>query len=129
MALALWAAAATAGACGDDIVGPARQQATADGYRVVFAPRPWPLTVGRHLEVELVVCTPPGRPPATALAIDADMPVHRHGMNYRATLRPLGDGRYLASGLLLHMPGRWRFSFELRADERPLRATSEIELE
>jgi hypothetical protein len=48
------------------------------------------------------------------LRIDAVMPQHRHGMNYRPTVAALGDGRFRAEGLLLHMPGLWEFSFDLR---------------
>jgi hypothetical protein len=32
-------------------------------------------------------------------------------MNYRPTVEARGDGRYRASGLLLHMPGRWQLTF------------------
>ena len=39
--------------------------------------------------------------------------MHKHGMNYRATVKPLGQGRYTADGLMFHMPGKWRFVFEL----------------
>jgi hypothetical protein len=31
--------------------------------------------------------------PARVLRVDADMPEHRHGMNYRARVSPAGDGR------------------------------------
>jgi hypothetical protein len=44
------------------------------------------------------------------------MPEHRHGMNYRPSVTRRGDGRFTASGLLLHMPGRWEFSFDLHGD-------------
>ena len=116
-------------ACGAAITGPGRLQAQAEGWQVVFAPRTWPLPVGRHFEVDFAVCAPPGRPAPTALRVDADMPAHRHGMNYRATLRTQGDGRYLGSGLLLHMPGRWRFVFDLQDGERSVRLTHEVEVE
>jgi cytochrome c peroxidase len=36
-------------------------------------------------------------------------------MNYAPTLKPLGPGRWRAEGLMLHMPGRWEFVFEVRA--------------
>ena len=64
----------------------------------------------RHFALELAVCPPPER-----LQVDAWMPAHRHGMNYRPTVRHLGGSRYRAEGLLFHMPGRWEFLFELRA--------------
>jgi cytochrome c peroxidase len=43
------------------------------------------------------------------------MPEHRHGMNYAPALKALGPGRWRAEGLMLHMPGRWEFVFEIRA--------------
>jgi hypothetical protein len=49
-------------------------------------------------------------------------------MNYRPTVRALGDGRYRADGLLLHMAGRWRLLFELTADGRLDRLAHELDL-
>lgn len=46
--------------------------------------------------------------------VDATMPEHRHGMNYRPSLHPLGDGRWRVEGLLWHMAGRWELLLELR---------------
>ena len=67
------------------------------------------IEVGRHFSVEAIVCaSPPGR----GLRVDAQMPEHRHGINYRPTVSATGDGRYVAEGLLFHMPGRWRVHFE-----------------
>jgi hypothetical protein len=57
------------------------------------------------------------------------MPEHRHGMNYRPTLASRGDGRYLAEGLLFHMPGRWRLLFDLERDGRRVRLTADVPLE
>jgi hypothetical protein len=47
--------------------------------------------------------------------VDATMPEHRHGMNYRAGIKSLGEGRWRAEGLLLHMPGRWELRFDVQA--------------
>jgi hypothetical protein len=41
------------------------------------------------------------------------MPEHRHGMNYKPGIRPVGAGRFRAEGLMFHMPGRWEFVFDL----------------
>jgi hypothetical protein len=67
-----------------------------------------PITVGRHFALEVQVC------PSTAVLtrLDAVMPEHRHGMNYRPSVKALGEGRWRVEGLLFHMPGRW----ELRID-------------
>ena len=66
--------------------------------------------VGRHFSVDVAACAKNGAPPTT-LKIDARMPEHRHGMNYRPAVKALGPGRWQAEGLMLHMPGKWEFVF------------------
>jgi YtkA-like len=122
-------APAASAACGDDLPLKGRHQAEAGGLRVVFAPKPWPVIVGRHFAVDVVLCASPGVPAADALRVDADMPAHRHGMNYRASVKPLGDGRFVAEGLMFHMPGRWRFIFDFGNGAQALRVTHEVEVE
>ena len=56
------------------------------------------------------------------------MPVHRHGMNYRPTIRLLGGGRYGVDGLMFHMPGRWRFVFELASGADLVRRVHEVDV-
>lgn len=105
--------------CGSRLSAASRQVVEADGLRLVFAVRPWPVTVGAPFALDIAVCAPmgalPGAAPPQLLRLDADMPAHRHGMNYRPGLTPLGGGRYRAEGLLFHMPGSWRLRFELDA--------------
>ena len=60
------------------------------------------------------------------LRVDAHMPEHRHGMNYRSTLQPLGGGRWRAEGLLWHMPGRWELVLEAMLGERKVRLTQTV---
>ena len=113
---ALWAllAGATAqAACGDSLPAAQRLLAEGSGLQVAFAPRPAPLVPGRHFALDIVVCAPAGQPLPATLAVDADMPAHRHGMNYRASVTTLGDGRFRADGLMFHMAGRWRILFDL----------------
>ena len=66
--------------------------------------------VGKHFSVEIAACAKKG-PPPRALKVDAHMPDHRHGMNYRPTVKPVGPGRWQAEGLMFHMPGKWEFLF------------------
>jgi hypothetical protein len=40
----------------------------------------------------------------------------------------MGDGRYRADGLMLHMAGRWRLQFELSADGRLERLVQVVDL-
>jgi len=34
-------------------------------------------------------------------------------MNYRPSVKALGNGRHTADGLMFHMPGRWRLLFSV----------------
>ena len=78
-------------------------------YRTV----PAKIAVGEHFVVELAVCPKPPALLPERIELNAHMPEHRHGMNYRPQLAPLGAGRYRSEGWLFHMPGRWEFVFEL----------------
>ncbi len=78
------------------------------------------ISVGEHFALEIAVC-----PPAPGLQANAHMPEHRHGMNYRPTLTPAGEGRYRSEGWLFHMPGRWEFVFDAGGE----RLTDSLRLE
>ncbi len=55
------------------------------------------------------------------VSVDAEMPHHGHGMNLVPEVSRIGgagqggDGatRFLASGILLHMPGKWVFAIDV----------------
>jgi hypothetical protein len=70
-----------------------------------------PIAVGRHFAIRVQVC------PADAVLarVDATMPEHRHGMNYRPSVTRLGDGRWRVEGLMFHMPGRWELRLDVQA--------------
>lgn len=129
-ALAL-AAVGNAGAdCGDALPKPDRTLLSPAGLQLAFAPRPAPLPLGRHFALDIVLCPAPGQPTAQLLAVDAEIPAHRHGMNYRPTLQSMGGGRFVAEGLMLHMPGAWRLWFTVSpgSDAAPLRLGHDIDL-
>ena len=118
VAATLGTAAAAVQACElpADFVPMARAESRA--FVVAFRPVPAPIVVGKHFAVDAVACAKDGAAP-TALRVDAQMPEHRHGMNYRAKVTPQGAGRWRADGLLFHMPGRWQFVFDVeRGPER-----------
>lgn len=123
------AASATAAACGQGLDPRLRRLVSTPRQQLAFVPIPGQLAVGRHFSLDLVVCPRPGWSLPLAVRVDADMPAHRHGMNYRPTVRQLGDGRYRVDGLMLHMPGRWRLLFDLSADGRIERLSHELDLE
>jgi hypothetical protein len=96
---------------------------------VVYRTVPAKIAVGQHFAVEARVCAKGAGGPPTALRVDADMPAHRHGMNYRAKVAATGDGRYVAEGLLFHMPGHWRLLFDVEAGGRRERLAADLTLE
>src|SRR5687767_880546 len=102
-------AVADAGApdpCVESARAPSARRVESPRYVVVFRPTPEPIAVGQHFTLDAVVCARDGARPATGLRVDAVMPEHRHGMNYRAGVSKRGEGRFVAEGLLFHMPGR-----------------------
>jgi hypothetical protein len=82
---------------------------TRDGVTVAWKSEPAKIITGAPFALELAVC-----PAAPRLSVDAHMPAHRHGMNYQPSIRMLGEGRFRAEGLVLHMPGAWEFVFEVK---------------
>ncbi|MFO1157472.1 MAG: hypothetical protein U1E60_01395 [Reyranellaceae bacterium] len=92
---------------------------------VAFRPEPMRIEVGQPFSLLFNVCTRSDNP-AELVAIDATMPEHRHGMNYKATIISAGDGRFRVEGLVFHMPGRWEVDIDVRAGSETERLTHEI---
>jgi cytochrome c peroxidase len=86
-----------------------------ESSRYVLAYKANEVQVAKHFALEVAACAKPGHPAPESLKVDAHMPEHRHGMNYAPAVKALGPGLWRAEGLMLHMPGRWEFVFELRA--------------
>lgn len=116
------AAPAQAKHCGaEHTTGP---QLSAGAVQAWWQAEPAPLQVGQAFALLVTLCPAQAR----LLRVDAHMPEHRHGMNYRPTLQPLGDGRWRAQGLLWHMPGRWELVLETALDDQRLRLTQTVHL-
>lgn len=104
---------------------PAGRAASRDAV-LLYRTEPPRIEIGKHFAVEAVVCA---KVPPRALRVDAQMPAHRHGMNYRARVTPQGDGRYRAEGLLFHMPGHWQLVFDLERPGGTERLTADLAVE
>jgi hypothetical protein len=115
----LWLAPAAL-AC--ELPGGAVEKLQSAEHTILYRAEP-ALKVGEHFALEVAVCPPP-----KDLRVDAWMPEHRHGMNYRPSLRPLGKGRYRAEGLMFHMPGRWEFLFEVRGPDKTERFGHSVQI-
>jgi hypothetical protein len=112
LALLLAGGATAALACEPALRGAGVRTISGQTYVVAWRAHP-PIRVGEFFELEVAACSRRANPPAT-LRVDARMPAHGHGMNYRPAVATRGAGRFVAGGLLLHMPGAWELSFDLR---------------
>jgi hypothetical protein len=96
-----------------------------DHYMVAFRPEPMRIEIGEPFSLLFNVCTKNDKP-AELIAVDAQMPEHKHGMNYRPTIVSMSDGRYRVEGMVFHMPGRWEISIDVRAGEESERLSHEF---
>ena len=90
-------------------------------YRTI----PSKIAVGEHFVLVFGFCPQKKFKTSDEIKVNAHMPDHRHGMNYRPSVTALGEGKYRSEGWLFHMPGRWEFVFELGAE----RLTDSVRIE
>ena len=101
----------------DGAAGAGAKTIESKHYKILFRTQPEKVVMGKHFAVELAYCAKDSAPAASGLRVDAHMPEHRHGMNYKTVVTSTGPQRYRAEGLMFHMPGRWEYIFEVRAGE------------
>ena len=95
---------------------------------VAYRLEPAELKVGQFFTAEIVACRAPKEEPVHAIMIDATMPAHGHGMNYRPAATRTAPGHYRFTGLMLHMPGTWRVTIDLHQGGKRTRLTHEVVL-
>lgn len=105
----LCAAAPVSAACPLPAAQAGERQMAQGALQLRWTPEPEALAVGRPFALSLQLCPPSAR----VLRVDATMPEHRHGMNYRPSVKAGGDGMWRAEGLLWHMAGRWELAIEV----------------
>ncbi|HKU84905.1 MAG TPA: FixH family protein [Casimicrobiaceae bacterium] len=116
-----------AAACGDELHSPRRVEGAR--YVVAYVTVPAPIVAGEHFAIDFVVCARTAVAAPDSVRVDATMPQHRHGMNYRAEIVAMKNGRYRADGLLFHMSGRWDLTFDLTTVAGTERLTAMLQLE
>jgi hypothetical protein len=128
--------AVAAPSCGADLHG-AQTLESAD-YIVAYRAQPAKIEVGKHFALDMVTCSKGHAPAPARIAVDAFMPDHGHGMNYKAVVTARGDPRaarravdthFRAEGLMFHMPGRWDLYFDVQGAGGTERLTRSITLE
>jgi hypothetical protein len=98
-------------------------------YVLAYRTKPAKLAVGQHFVVEMAVCPKGGEAAPETVRVDGFMPEHNHGMNYKAVVKAGEGGRYLADGMMFHMPGKWDFIFEVRGAGKTDRMTHTVILQ
>jgi hypothetical protein len=107
-----WPEAALAGC----EAGPGVQVARSGDVHVAFRTTPAAVKVGQPFGLVAEVCAPPGVA-VSDLKVDALMPAHKHGMNYRTQVSRNSGNQFQVTGLLFHMPGRWQYVFEVQTSK------------
>lgn len=120
--VSFWLVPAAMAECGIHKL-PAGQQASSASFQVGYVPNPSTIAVSEHFSVILEICKKDGTPFAGTPVVDAHMPMHRHGMNYRPQVEKLSGGKFRADGLLFHMPGKWQFKFDIQDGDSSERVT------
>ncbi|MBX9588447.1 MAG: FixH family protein [Hyphomonadaceae bacterium] len=119
------------------IAHPAAACPTAEqGFRRLASPEaeiayrwaPPALKAGQFFTAEVVTCRTRWGEAVHDIKIDAAMPAHGHGMNYRPSAVAIAPGHYRFTGLMLHMPGTWRITIDLLQGGRHTRLTHEVDL-
>jgi len=87
------------------------------------------IPMAQHFAMEVQLCDKEGASAAGLLKADATMPEHRHGMNYRPVITPLGSGRFRVEGMMFHMAGRWELAFEVQAGKELVRLTHDVQID
>lgn len=94
-------------------------------FTLAYRTEPAKVALGQHFSMDVAICGKSGAEAIEGFQVDAVMPEHRHGMNYRATVKSLATGRYRVDGLMFHMPGRWDLLFDVSSGGRSERIVHE----
>ena len=92
--------------------------------RVMWKRLDGPIRVGKPFALEVAGCLRAGA--VARLRVDATMPAHGHGMNYKPTEKRLGPGWSRFDGFVFHMPGDWQISFDLFGPAGRIRLTTKV---
>lgn len=66
---------------------------------------------------------------AKALAFDAIMPAHQHGMNFNVDVAEIADNRFDVLNVVFHMQGLWEIRIDVELDGQAYAYTAEVLLE
>ena len=100
-------------------------------FYVVYASDPDPIPLSDEFSITLMVYdgadTDTMLMNVDAVATDADMPDHDHGMNVVPVVVDNGNGTFTASPFAFHMPGYWEINVDVTVGETTERATFSVD--
>ena len=106
-----------------------RLESNDGAYLVVYRTRPPVIPVGEPFAMDVQVFDARRGQVAlvdAALAADAAMPEHRHGMNVVPQVLKNSDGTFTVTDMVFHMPGRWEIYFDVTRNGVTERAQAEV---
>ena len=113
-------------ACGG--AGAIPMQGKPDAPFEVSILRPETIPISAPFQADVAICAAGAAKPGR-VTLDATMPAHKHGMNYKPEISAIAEGRYEVNGLLFHMPGVWRFEVTAYQDGKPFRFSHEVQVQ
>jgi hypothetical protein len=119
-------------AAGDNHVAWSEVQTSDGAYIIQYVPSPADIPANELFTMTVRVLRGEDRAMLTdgiELAVDADMPAHRHGMNTRARTSRNADGSFTVRGMMLHMSGDWEIYFDISRGGTTERAQASVTLE
>jgi len=84
------------------------------------------IPLAQPFSMQIKVCDPAA---AKRVRVDAIMPAHQHGMNYRPEVTGMGDGLFAVDGMLFHMPGMWEVRVTIDFDDQSVAYTHMVSLQ
>ncbi|MGH1350561.1 MAG: hypothetical protein ACRBBN_07115 [Methyloligellaceae bacterium] len=88
---------------------------------------PKTIKVGEPFSVEVIICGL-AYDAVDRTSIDASMPAHKHGMNYRPVVKKLRNNIFRGENMLFHMPGVWRIDFAAFQNGKTSRLMLEVDV-
>jgi len=111
---------------------PATRASGGGSFEITLEPEGGAIGRNRHFALDVMVEAKAGEVAglAVAVAVDADMPAHQHGMNTKPEVVAIGDGgRYRVEGMLFHMAGDWVIKVDVTRGEKTESATFPVSVE
>lgn len=123
----LAAGPALADHCPRDTLAALPGQLNDGGTAVAYKTNPARIEVGKPFSIEVVACVDGENHMAPSrIRVDAGMPMHGHGMNYKPSERKIGPGHSSFDGMVFHMPGHWQITFDVYEGDKRQRLTQKI---